>query len=43
MSKKKHERSFTGWVERPVWERTVIVLVFVTAIVVLLYMLNGDR
>lgn len=45
MSKKKKqpERSFTGWVERPLWERIFIVLVLVTAALVVLVMLNGDR
>ena len=43
MSNEKQERSFTGWVERPLWQRIFIVIVLVVAALVLLSMLNRSR
>ncbi len=43
MSNEKQDRSFTGWVERPVWQRAFIVVVLFVAAIVLLYLLTTDR
>ena len=39
----EEKRSFTGWVERPVWQRTFIVIVLFVAAIVLMYLLTTER
>lgn len=34
-------KSFTGWVERPAWERTILVLLIVAAFLFLLYWISN--
>lgn len=37
------KKSFTGWMERPVWERAALVILIVAAALFLLVLLTRDR